>query len=74
MVQNLNAKNVSGLSEPSCHILVLDAGIQIATGMIVGDDDGGSPFLHCFGEDLPLCVVNDTIKLFLLGIQKGCII
>ena len=62
MVQNLNAKNVSGLPEPSGHILVLDAGIQIAAGMIVGDNDGGSPFLHRFGEDLPLYFARKTIS------------
>lgn len=65
MVQNLNAKNVSGLPEPSGHILVLDAGIQIAAGMIVGDNDGGSPFLHRFGEDLRLSKVNNTIRFYL---------
>ena len=61
MIQDLDAQYITGLLEPSCHILVLDAGIQIATGMIVGDDDGGSPLLHRFGEDLQLYLADCTL-------------
>jgi hypothetical protein len=61
VVQNLDAQDVAGLPEPTSHILVLDAWLKVAAGVVVGDDDGCCTFLYCFGEDLQLYLADCTL-------------
>ncbi len=52
MIQNLDAKDVACLPEPSGYILVLHARLEIAAGVVVGHDDGRCPLSDSFAEDL----------------------
>jgi hypothetical protein len=61
VVQYLDAQDIPCLSEPTGNILVLDAWLKVAAGVVVRDDDGCCPLSYCFGEDLQLNVMWRTI-------------
>jgi len=51
IVQDLDTQNFTGLPEPTCYILVFHAWLEVSTGMVMGDYDGGGSLSHCFGKD-----------------------
>ena len=73
VVQHLDAYDVPGLPQAPCHIPILHTGLQVATGVVVGYQDGCCALSYSLNKDLHLCVTSGTIKLLLLGIENSYI-
>ena len=74
VVQDLDAKNIAFLPEPSGYILVLHARLEIAAGVVVGHYNGSGSLSHCFGKDFHFTVDNGTISISMLKKYLGCTI
>ena len=73
MVEHLDAYDVPSLPQAARHIPILHTGLQVATGVVVGYQDGCGSLSHCLNKDFHLCVTSGTIKLLLLGIENSYI-
>ena len=61
MIQYLNTKNIPCLLQPPRYILILHTRLKIATGVIMGYQDGRGTLTHSFPENLPLGVTCTQI-------------
>lgn len=46
-----NINRITGQPDPFGHFNIITAGLQVATGMVVGQHQGGGIVLQCFADD-----------------------
>ena len=61
VVQHLDAYDVLGLPQAPCHIPILHTGLQVATGVVVGYQDGCCALSYSLNKDLRLYLADCTL-------------
>ena len=62
MIQYLNTQDIPCLLQPPCYILILHTWLKIATGVIMGYQNGRGTLTYSFPENFRLYFAGKTIS------------